>query len=54
MYCCTIQEKMVQLFFFEFEKADDQIKIVSEKHYRLVDAGDLSKEELEKYNNRLN
>ena len=53
--CIAAQfKKNGAIVLFEFEKADDQIKIVSEKHYRLVDVSDLSKEELEKYNNRLN
>lgn len=41
------------IVLFEFEKAEDQIKIVSEKHYRLVEPSELSKEELEKYNTRI-
>lgn len=34
---------------FEFEKTNEGVGIVSEKHYRLVKPDELSKEEIEKY-----
>ena len=38
---------------FEFEKTDEEIKIVSEKHYRLVPPEEISVEELQSYQRRL-
>lgn len=40
------------IVLFEFEKTNNEISIVSEKHYRLVKPEDLSKDELENYSNR--
>ena len=37
---------------FEMEQQSDLVKIVSEKHYRLVSSGELSQEELSQYANR--
>lgn len=38
---------------FEFELAEDEISITSEKHYRLVNPNELSSLELEKYKTRI-
>jgi hypothetical protein len=38
---------------FEFEKQDNDIKISSERHYRLVGPDRLSSEELAQYNQRV-
>ena len=37
---------------FEFELQDDEIKIVSEKHYRLVDPDAMTEEDLRQYRQR--
>ena len=37
---------------FEFERTSGGIKVAAEKHYRLVKSEDLSKEEVESYQNR--
>ena len=39
---------------FEFEQADQQITIASEKHYRLVASGDVSPTDLQHYRSRSN
>ena len=38
---------------FEFEQEGDDIRIVSEKHYRLVPPDSVTKEDLAKYRQRL-
>jgi hypothetical protein len=38
---------------FEFEFSEEEIKITSEKHYRLVRADELTEEELENYKLRI-
>lgn len=45
-----IQENLIALF--EFELTSDDIKVVEEKHYRLVPPDDLTPEELEVYKRR--
>jgi hypothetical protein len=40
------------IVLFEFEKGDDEIKIVSEKHYKLVKPKDLSIDDLRSYQER--
>jgi hypothetical protein len=42
-----MQENLIALF--EFEQGADQVKILSEKHYRLVPPDELTPEDLEKY-----
>jgi hypothetical protein len=42
-----MQDNIIALF--EFEENVDQIKICSEKHYRLVPPEELSSQDLEKY-----
>ena len=37
---------------FEFEESEDRVRIVTEKHYRLVEPENLSPEDLEAYRNR--
>ena len=37
---------------FEFELQDDEVKIVSEKHYQLVDPDDMTDEDLRQYRQR--
>jgi len=39
---------------FEFESANGEIDMIAEKHYRLVDASELTTEDLEKYKTRSN
>jgi hypothetical protein len=39
---------------FEFELIEDEIKIIAEKHYRLVRQDELSVEEIEIYKTRIN
>ena len=42
-----MQEAIIALF--EFEEADGQIRIVTEKHYRLVPRNQMSTDDLEAY-----
>jgi hypothetical protein len=38
-----------KIALLELERADDLVRVSSEKHYRLVRPEDLTQEELEKY-----
>jgi hypothetical protein len=40
------------IVLFEFERGENEIKIVSEKHYKLVKSKDLSQEDLKSYQER--
>lgn len=46
-----MRDNLIALFVFE--KGDPGITLLSEKHYRLVPAAEISKEELSTYRSRL-
>jgi len=57
LVCKPIAAQFMQngvIALFEFEKAGDEISIVSEKHYRLVSSDELSIEEIDNYKKRVN
>ena len=53
--CRPVAAQMVDpntIALFEFELQDDEVKIVSEKHYQLVDPEDVTVADLQRYRNR--
>jgi hypothetical protein len=56
LICKPIATQLIEddlIAMFEFEKAADGIRVVSEKHYRLVHPDELTVEELKSYRERL-
>ena len=49
--CYSLQNHLVALF--EFEQHDDDIRVASEKHYRLVPPDAVTEEDLARYRRRL-
>ena len=55
LICRPVAAQMVDpdaIALFEFELQDDEVKIVSEKHYQLVDPEDVTTADLQQYRNR--
>jgi len=55
LICRSIASQFINkdlIALFEFELSSEGIKVVEEKHYRLVQPEDLTQEELESYRNR--
>ena len=45
-----MRDRVISLF--SFEKAGDEVKVLAERHYRLVEPGELTAEDLAAYRNR--